>query len=193
MYPDMCDVLDEGQSGKFALQKFEVSRDNIRAVLIDGIPPGRYIRLTDGCETVMSNTLMEQRTNREVIRKANGNVFIAGLGIGMILLPMQEKENVLSITVLEKYQEVIDLVALQLPLNDKVKILKGDVFGYQFPKGTKFDTLYFDVWSYINADIYTEMQQLKKLYRKYKVFSTVNPNAFMGCWAEWEAKKGRRP
>jgi 16S rRNA A1518/A1519 N6-dimethyltransferase RsmA/KsgA/DIM1 with predicted DNA glycosylase/AP lyase activity len=90
----------------------------------------------------MSNTPMEHRTNREVIRKANGHVFIAGLGIGMILLPIQEKENVSSIIVLEKFQAVIDIVAPQLPLNDKVTIIKGDVFDYQFPNGTKFDTIY---------------------------------------------------
>jgi hypothetical protein len=139
---NMCDILDERRSGKFSLQKFEVLREHFRAVFRDGIPPGQYIKLTDGSNVIMSNTPMEHRTNREVIRKANGHVFIAGLGIGMILLPIQEKENVSSIIVLEKFQAVIDIVAPQLPLNDKVTIIKGDVFDYQFPNGTKFDTIY---------------------------------------------------
>ena len=72
-----------------------------------------------------------------------------------------------------------------MPLNDKVTIIQGDVFEYRFPKGTKFDTIYFDIWGYVNKDIYQEMKRLKLSYRKYKVSSRENPYAFMGCWAEW--------
>jgi len=195
MFADMSSILSEKESGGFSVEKFTVTKNDIRAVLIDRIPPGEYVRLVKKggmSGVIMSNTPMEKRTNREIVGRSNGNVLIAGLGIGLILLPIQEKENVTSITVLEKYQDVINLVATQLPLNEKVNIIQGDVFDYQFPRGTKFDTIYFDVWSYINSDIYQEMRELKKLYRKYKVSPKENPDAWMGCWAEWEARVGRK-
>jgi spermidine synthase len=140
----------------------------------------------------MSNTPMEERTNIDIVYKANGDVFIAGLGLGMIILPIQDSSEVKSITILEKYPEVIELVGSQLPLNNKVKIIQGDVFEYEFAKGTKFDTIYFDIWNYVNEDVYEEMKVLKKKYRKYRRSSTENPNFYMACWAEYEAKTGRR-
>ena len=59
---------------------------------------------------------------------AHGDVLIGGLGIGLIILAIQDNPEVHSITVIEKNQEVIDMVATQLPLNEKVKIIQADVF-----------------------------------------------------------------
>ena len=193
MYQEMHKVLNENEIGNFKLEKFEINQDNRSFRCY--IPDGKYIRLLDKSagwnDCVMSDTQMEKKTNRDFVMKANGDVFIAGLGIGMIVLPIQEKEDVRSITILEKYPEVIELVGNQLPLNEKVKILQGDVFDYEFPKGTKFDTIYFDIWNYVNKDVYEEMKVLKKRYRKYKRFATENPNVYMDCWAEYYAKTGR--
>lgn len=194
LFQEMHKVLNENEIGNFKLEKFEINKNNrdFRCY----IPDGKYIRLLDksagwnGC--VMSDTDMEKRTNTQFVLKANGDVFIAGLGLGMIVLPIQDKEEVKSITILEKYPEVIELVGKQLPLNDKVKIIQGDVFKYEFPKGTKFDTIYFDIWNYVNEDVYEEMQQLKKKYRRNKRFKTENPNVYIDCWAEYYAKTGRR-
>lgn len=54
----------------------------------NGIQPGTYARLTDkeAHACIMSNTQMEQVTNREFVKNAHGKVLIGGLGIGMILL-----------------------------------------------------------------------------------------------------------
>jgi spermidine synthase len=186
----MYEILNEGKIGNYELKKFEITQETrpIRCY----IPEGKYIRLlgNDGC--IMSNTDMEQRTNYEIIRGAHGDVFIAGLGIGLIILPIQEKEEVKTITILEKYPEIIKLVGEQLPLNDKVKIIQGDVFDYQFPKGTKFDCIYFDIWNYVNSDVYEEMKELKKKYRKYKKSKKDNPNVYISCWAEYYAKNDKR-
>jgi hypothetical protein len=184
----MYDLLNEGQVGDFRLDKFEITHQN-RPFTCD-IPVGKYIRLMDKYDCIMSDTLMEMRTNREVVDRANGDVFMAGLGIGLIVLPMQEKGEVRSITILEKYAQVIELVAGQLPLNGKVKIIQGDVFTYEFPRGTKYDTIYFDIWNNINSDIYKkEMKLLKKKYKKYLRPVRENRKVYMGCWAEAEAKK----
>lgn len=191
VYQEMHNILTEGEVGDFRLVKYSITDKDWKAKL-DGIPNGDYIKLENGmtnyASVMMSNTPMEKRTNRQFILNANGDVFIAGLGIGLIVLPIQDKIEVNSITILEKNQEVIDLVGSQLPLNDKVTIIQGDVFDYEFPKGTKFDTIYFDIWDYINSDVYEEMKLLKKKYRKYKRMSKENQNVYMGCWAEYQAK-----
>lgn len=190
-YKLMHEILKEGQVGNFKLEKYEIEKNNFQA-MISGIPTGKYIKLEDKYGVVMSDTPMEKRTNYDFLRKANGDVFIAGLGIGLIVLPLLEKDNIKSITILEKFNEVIQLVGSQLPLNDKVKIIQGDVFEYEFPKGTKFDTIYFDIWNYVNSDVYEEMKELKKKYRKHKRMSKENPNVYMGCWAEYQAKRDMR-
>lgn len=191
MYKDMSKILNEGSIGNFRLDKFTITDKNRPWKYY--LPDGEYVRLISGSDCVMSNTPMEERTNRDFVIKANGDVFIAGLGIGLIVLAIQDKEEIKSITILEKYPEVIELVSKQLPLNKKVKIIQGDVFEYEFPKGTKFDTIYFDIWSWISDDIYNdEMKLLKKKYRKYRRLSKENPNVFMACWAEYEAKNNKR-
>lgn len=190
MYKEMHNILKEGKVGDFELSKFTITKEN--RGFRDCIPCGDYIRLTDRYDCVMSNTPMEQRTNYDFVDKANGDVLIAGLGIGMILLAIQDKEDVKSITVLEKYSEVIELTGSQLPLNSKVKIIQADVFDYELPKESKFDCIYFDIWNYINSDVYEEMKTLKKKYKKYRTMTKNNPNSFMICWAEYQAKHDSR-
>lgn len=193
MYKDMYELLEAGKVGNFRLNKFEITSENrpFRCT----IPNGKYIQLLDdsdrwnGC--IMSDTPMEKRTNRKFIIDAHGDVFIAGLGIGLIVLPLQEKEEVKSITILEKNPEIIELVGKQLPLNDKVTIVQGDVFEYEFPRGTKFDCLYFDIWNYVNSDVWEEMKMLKRRYLKYRRARKENPNSFTRCWAEYEAKNNK--
>ena len=195
-YENMADILTEKQSGNYALKKFTIDCNNFRAIM-SGIPCGEYISLRgpdndgDGMNTLlMSNTPMEKRTNSNFVLKANGDVLIAGLGLGLIILPIQNKPEVTSITVIEKSKEVIEIVGSQLPLNNKVKIINDDIFKYA-PE-CKYDTIYLDIWPYVNEDVYEEeMKPLKQKYRKYLVSKNKNPNRFLKCWAELEARYGK--
>jgi hypothetical protein len=189
-YIDVKQYLEEKTVGDFSLKKFSI--DNSNRGFRCTIPNGNYISLMEKGSCVMSDTPMEKRTNLEFIEKAHGDVLIAGLGIGLIVLPIQNKEEVKSITILEKNKEVIELVAEKLPFNDKVKVMQGDIFDYKFEKGAKFDVIYFDIWNYVNSDVYEEMKELKKKYRKYLRAKKENPNSFIKCWAEYEAKRNMR-
>lgn len=187
---DLVELLEPGQQGNFKLEEFIIDPNNVRAML-DGIPPGRYIKLMQDKELVMSNTPMELRTNWTFCSKAHGDVLIGGLGLGLILLEIQNKPNVNSITVVEKYEDVITLVGDQLPLNDKVNIVHDDIFTYK-PKAD-YDCIYLDIWNYINRDVYKEeMNPLKKRYRKYLKATMESPNRFIACWAENEARNNRK-
>lgn len=179
VFHNMADILTEIEGERFALRKFQISEHEAKMAMIKSlmngnseyinIQSGEYIKLVDNSkfgDIVMSNTPMEQDTNRAFCSNANGDVLIGGLGIGMVVLAIQDKEDIRSITIIEKYQEVIDLVANQLPLNDKVKIINADIFDWTPPKGKKFDTIYFDIWNYINGDAWDEHKDLRRKYAK---------------------------
>ncbi len=190
MYLDMAEILNEGQIGDYALKKYTIERGNF-AVAMQRISYGTYISLTHHGSIVMSNTDMEKRTNDFFVCRAHGDVLIGGLGIGMIILPIQDNPKVNSITVIEKSQEVIDLVSPQLPLNNKVKITHDDVFTYKPDR--KYDCIYMDIWNYINSDIYkNSMTPLKRKYGHYLKPISESPRRFNLCWAEYEAKNNRR-
>lgn len=192
MYKNMVELLEERELNGWKLEKFKIGQDNFRA-LLDGIIPGEYIRLIHNGECVMSDTSMEQRTNMDFCCHAHGDIIIGGLGIGMIIMAIQDKPEVESITVIEKHQEVIDLVASQLPFNEKVKIICADVFDWKPERGKKYDMAYMDIWSWISSDIYKkEMQPLKRKYARFLKSKEENQKRFNKCWAEWQAKNNRR-
>lgn len=192
MYKNMTELLEERDVNNWKLQKFEIKPGNIRA-MFDGIAPGKYIRLLHDDECVMSDTDMEKRTNSEFCINAHGDIIIGGLGIGMIVMAVQDKPEVHSITVIEKNEEVIEMIASQLNFNDKVNIICDDVFSWKPDRGVKYDMVYMDIWNYINQEIYKEeMQPLKRKYAKYLRSKKENPNRFNKCWAEYQARTGNQ-
>lgn len=192
MYKNMTELLEEKELNGWKLQKFEIRNDDIRAIL-SGITPGKYVRLLHEGECVMSDTNMEKKTNIDFCRNAHGDIIIGGLGIGMIIMAIQDKPEVKSITVIEKSQEVIDIVASQLKFNNKVNIICADVFEWKPERGVKYDMAYMDIWNWINKDVYKEeMQPLKRKYAHYLKSKEENPKRYNKCWAEYQAKNGRR-
>lgn len=192
MYKDMTEVLSEKEQNGWKLEKFEVKNDDLLYAFRSGVDPGNYIRLMHNGKLVMSDTDMEKRTNAEFCSKAHGDVLIGGLGIGLIVLAIQDKTEVNSITILECNQDVIDLVATQLPLNNKVKIVNADVFIWKPDKGIRYDTIYMDIWPLISKEIYQkEMRVLKKKFARYLKSKDLSPNRFNKCWAEYYAKTER--
>lgn len=190
MYKDMTEILKDGKAGDFELSHYEIGQNDLYAML-HGIPSGKFIKLTRRGEVVMSNTGMEKRTNSSFVVKAHGNVLIGGLGIGLILLAIQDKEEVKQITVVEKNKEVIELVGNQLPLNSKVHIVHDDVFEYN--PLFKYNTIYMDIWNYINSDIYQrEMKPLISRYRRYLVPKSEDENRYIDCWCKLQAKNNKR-
>ena len=165
MYKDMSKILKDRQIEDFKLSHFIISNHDGYA-MCHGITPGDYVRLEHRGSVLMSNTPMEKRTNEDFVTNAHGKVLIGGLGIGLILLAIQDDPMIDKITVVEKNQEVIDLVASQLPLSDKVEIICADVYNY-VPEDF-YNTIYMDIWSFINEDIcYNEMYPLMDKYEQY--------------------------
>lgn len=184
--------FEDRKIGDWTLSHFTIDPNNYRAIMRDGITPGTYVMLSHHKYCIMSNTPMERRTNLKFCQEAHGDVLIGGFGIGMIVMAIQDKPEVNSITIIEKHQEVIDMVAPQLQLNDKVKIIVDDVWNWRPERDVRYDCCYMDIWSGINKKIYEqEMKPLKRKYARFLKPKTESPNRFNKCWAEMEAKNGK--
>lgn len=71
------------------------------------IPPGRYRRLSNGWDVVMSNTPDGDQNLRGFLERATGRVLINGLGLGMVLHAILQKEDVTHVTVIEKNRTLL--------------------------------------------------------------------------------------
>jgi len=156
---------------------------NLRAVRDGGlmfhISDGRYVRLHINSELVMSDTHLEKISNSSFVTHANGNILIAGLGIGLIIKNILNKNNIQSITIVEKYQDVIDIVSPKF-IDSRITNICDDIYNWKPNKGTRYDTLYFDIWSDISVD---NLKDIAKLHNKFKFFvNRDNPNHYMNSW-----------
>jgi len=116
-------------------KRFFIIRDNINQYI--GLFDFNFLRYC-----VMNNCMAEKEECLEIIREAHGDVLIAGLGIGLIVLPIMNKNSVTSVDIVERHKEVIDLIGSQLPFNDKVKIINEDIA--RFISSKKYTTIYLD-------------------------------------------------
>lgn len=141
--------------------------------------PGKYVRMILNGELMMSDTGMERYSNRPLIEKANGRVLIAGLGIGMLLHNILDKAEVTEVLVVEKYQDVIDLVAPKFK-HPKLRIIHEDIDQFQLDKTDLYDTIYFDIWALISTK---NLEHIKKLHNRFKYrLNRANHNCYMNSW-----------
>ncbi len=190
-FSKMIEIVPEGASGSARVEHYTTdetiallsSLQSMKTGIRSDCPEGRWCRLLVHGGVMMSDTPMEQRSNRPVVQNAFGHVFIAGLGLGMILHPICAKANVTKVTVLEKNPDVIALVAKTVP--SKVEIVEADVFAWKPAQGQKFETLYFDIWPDICTD---NLKQMTKLHRRFSHYKA--DGAWMGSWM-WDELKAK--
>ena len=111
-----------------------------------------YPVLTDKNEVWMSLTPHEILTMQKPIEEAKGNVLTFGLGLGYFAFMASEKEEVSSVTILEKDNNVIRLfeenLLPQFPHKEKIHIRKEDCFHYYERKmgEQNYDFLFVDIY-----------------------------------------------
>lgn len=118
----------------------------------DSIEGKEYKVLTKGKELVMSNTLVEIKSNQEILDKAYGDVLLIGLGINLINDKVLRLEKVKSVDTIEISKYVIDNVPT------KTNIIKGDYKTYNFSK--KYDVIWHDPFT-LSPDIDVLKKYLK--------------------------------
>jgi hypothetical protein len=196
--------IPAGKSGKWEVRKFEVAKQdaaifNISA-LFGGfgeraVDPGKYTKLVriddpekDHGILMMSDTPAELRDNAEFYHRAQGNVLINGLGLGVVARAVLLKDIVFKVTINEIEQDIINLVAPHLisEFGDKVVINHVSAFDYH-PGKERFNTIFHDIWADITLD---NLEEYKKLMRRYGHW-LMNPK-WHDCWAYDYLKRFQR-
>jgi hypothetical protein len=151
-------------------------------------PPGKYVKLEIDGALMMSSTNMEFITNLPFLDHVKGDVLIGGLGLGLILEELRGREDVRSVTVIEKNPDVIALVAPTVRLD--AKIVEGDVFKWQPGEFEFFDTIYMDIWENSTKEEDPEIKRLKVRYKKW-----LRKGGAIGAWGsspiKWRTPTGR--
>lgn len=187
----MHNILEEREGVNFSISRKTATEEDVKQQQLSAMfsgsygefrdfVAGTYTRLTTGFSVVMSDTPMEIRTNLDFLYQAHGHVLIAGLGLGVILKILEKRKGIKSVTVIEKNQEVIDLVLDQLNLPDNFKVIQSDIFDYEPTE--KFDTIYFDIWTNICSDNWEEMKTLRKKFKKF--LDLTKKDWWIGSWRQ---------
>ena len=111
----------------------------------------RYPRIKEGGVTWMSITPNEILTMRKPIEAARGKVLTFGLGMGYFVFMASLKDEVESVTVVEREKDVIDLfeafILPQFPQKDKIRIIQADAFDFVATlKDGEYDFCFADLW-----------------------------------------------
>jgi spermidine synthase len=143
-----------------------------------------YLMLYDKSQSkpMMTDNEFEMITNQKFIDNAKGDVIIFGLGIGLIVYPLLQDDNIKSITIVEVDKDLIDetfSILLKADTKSKLKVVNSDAFQYQDDK--KYDTIYFDIWAIINEQSFHEMKVLSN-----KFSSNLNQDGWIDSWCSEE-------
>lgn len=192
---DLFEEKEEKGLAQISQLRYEEPKDilgNMR-YMMDGqgfmiMVTGNYTRLVVDGTLMMSDTRMERLTNKHFIQEANGDVMIAGLGIGLVIRNIIDKPEVRSVTVYEKYQDVIELVGPKLQ-HPKLRIVQADILEYKPAKDELYDVIYFDIWPEISQD---NLDDIRVLHNRWKNrLNRANPKAFMDSWMKDYLRKER--
>lgn len=193
-----------GEYDGLRVEKFEVKGNelwNLRAALRHnrGCVPGTYTRLVDynaeGEDDTsgllwMSDTTAERGDHKEAVAaialdKAE-RVLINGLGLGMVLAAALSYDHVKHVDVVEADERVIKLIGPHYTTDPRVNIIHADAYEQlkAWPKGTRWDAAWSDIWPEIAADNLPGMDLLHKYYR--------TRTRYHGMWCRKTCLKLRR-
>jgi hypothetical protein len=173
----MTVTVPEGEVDGLRVKRFEVGPhdlNNLREAPRTGrqTRPGTYTKLVDYKTNTfwMSDTDAEKWDHIIAVRaiefeKAE-RVLINGLGLGMVLAAALTFDHVQHVDVVERDQRVIDLVGPHYTKDPRVNIIHADAWDQMkaWPKGTRWDVAWSDIWPKINADYAPEMDKMQKFY-----------------------------
>ena len=136
----------------------------------------KYCSLYNGNLGAMIDHPTEYERNKYFIDTCYGNVLIAGLGMGAVILSIMDKKNVKNVDVVEIDKELIDIIKNYVPFNSKINIINKDIENF-IPKKN-----YDSIW----IDIELAMKDTMNIEYKNKFKKYLTTNGFIKCWrSEW--------
>lgn len=191
------------QIGDLRIERFEIPEDGFGRLhyQLEGRDPGHgtFTKLIHGDTLWMSDTDAECRDHFEPYRRAKlldgrGRVLINGLGLGVLLGAILRLGSVREIDVVELNPDIHALVgpwylARAAEAGVDLRLHLDDAFTIQWPKHTRWDVVWHDIWPTICVD---DLAEHARLNRKYG-----NRTFWQGCWVHddllyYRAKERRR-
>ena len=132
----------------------------------------KYLAVLENNNEWMMITPNEINTMQGVIDSVSGDVVTLGLGLGYFAYMASLKDDVKSITVVERDKNVIELFSkVILPRfehKDKIKIVNEDAFEFA-KRDNNFDYAFVDLWHDVSdgVNLYLKMKKLEKNNTKY--------------------------
>lgn len=150
-YPEPFCALDieECISGDFKITK------EVQKTLSGDV---HYTMLSCGENSIMTDLPSEAWLHLEFYNQAQGDILISGLGLGFILEFLLQKDGVNSITVVEKEQDVINMVAGRFPT---VRIIHADIYAWE--QDREYDVIWHDIYPMSRENV----DQLNDLEKKF--------------------------
>ncbi len=166
--------LPEGELDGARIERFEVpeqSLENLRMMIHEGrqTRPGIYTRLVVDGRLWMSDTDAELSDLLDLIFKAREphvrRVLINGLGLGCALAGVLAETHVEHVDVVEIDRRVLKLVAPHFD-DPRVNFIEADAYEQckRWPKGTRWDVCWNDVWGDPSWDDLADMSRLHRSY-----------------------------
>lgn len=137
--------------------------------------------LEDGREWMLI-TPNEIETMRPAVEEASGNVLAYGLGLGYFAFMAARKQNVRSVTVVERDADVIRLfresILPQFLCREKIRVIEADAFDYaqNHAPAERYDFIFTDLWHDAGDGL--------PLYRRMKELEPLSPHARHMYWIE---------
>jgi hypothetical protein len=175
LYDLMTVDVPEGELDGMKVERFTIHPDstgNLREAIRSGrgTKPGVYTKLTGDGNFWMSDTDAEKRDHLEPLWKVQSlearRVLLNGLGLGMVLGAVLSFGHVERVDVVERDERVIGLVGPHCLRDSRVRIHHADAFeqAKKWPKGTRWDVGWSDIWSDYSTDDLPQMETLNRSY-----------------------------
>ncbi len=136
----------------------------------------------EGGREWMTVTPNEINTMERPISTARGNVLTFGLGLGYYVYMVAEKDNVTTVTAVERDRDVIklfsDVILPQIPNKDKIRLVCADAFEFADARlaDGEYDHVFTDIWHDASDGL--------ELYQKMKCREALCPDAVYEYWIE---------
>lgn len=127
-----------------------------------------------GSSWAMTNNKLNILELLSMVELAEGNVYVAGLGLGLITLLIAEKESVTKVTVSESNKEVIDFFLAQGFDLSKITVLNEDWVDH---KGV-------ENYDWVMLDYYDDLS-VKKIKMDFEKFKSNNSGALKLAFFMW--------
>ena len=114
----------------------------------------------------MSDSKTEVREHQKFWAAATGDILITGLGLGLSHGPLVSNPDITSVTIIEKYQDVITLVWDQCDKDDRFNLIHTDANTWEIPEGSYWDCIWIDHYVH-NMSGDSEKKFIESMTEKY--------------------------